>query len=107
MAEKGQFTVQNEDDLAAANTSKLSARELELQDIRKVVSTREGRRFLWRLLAEAKVFGSCFTGNSATFFNEGRREFGVFLLTEMLQADKQAYMLMQDENIPPSGSSLT
>jgi hypothetical protein len=40
----------------------------------------EGKRVLSILLNESGVFESSFTGNSRTFYNEGKRDMGLLLL---------------------------
>jgi hypothetical protein len=52
-------------------------------DLGSVMGTPEGRRLMWRLIDDTcGVYASSFTGNSQTFFNEGRRSIGLFLLGE-------------------------
>jgi hypothetical protein len=48
-------------------------------------------------MAEAGIFRSSFTGNSETFFNEGKRSIGLFVLDELMQAKPDAFALMQKE----------
>jgi hypothetical protein len=73
-------------------------RERELNDIRKVLSSSEGRRFCWRVLSESGLYKTSFTGNSQTFFLEGRRSLGLFLLNELMSANATAFASMQQEH---------
>mgnify|MGYP001619698677 CR=1 FL=1 len=44
-----------------------------------------GRRVLWRLLGDARTFGTTFAGKALTSaFNEGRRSLGVELLARIM-----------------------
>jgi hypothetical protein len=52
-----------------------------IESIQAVMKTREGRRVMWWILEQAGVYRSSFTGNSTTFFNEGKRIVGLDLLT--------------------------
>lgn len=61
-------------------------RERELDDVAWLMSEDRGRRFMFRILELAMVYRSSFTGNSQTFFNEGRRIIGTTLLTDMTDA---------------------
>lgn len=70
-------------------------RDRELGDIRKVLSTPEGRRFVWRIMSTCGIFRSSMTGTSQTFFNEGQREIGLFLLNETGLARPDAFVVMQ------------
>ena len=66
-------------------------READLEDLRRVMGMPEGRRLVWRWLANAKVFGRCYTGSSETFYREGRREYGLQLFGEVLEACPDLY----------------
>ena len=81
----------------AAKDEKL-ARIREIEDVVAVMETESGRRLVWRLLCRAGVFTSSFTGNSTTFFNEGRRDQGLFLLSEIMEACDELYYVMTREN---------
>lgn len=74
-------------------------RKLEIEDLRAVMSTREGRRFVWRMLGQAKVFHNCFVPGSpdTTAYNEGCREFGLILLQEIMAQCPGSYLTMQKE----------
>jgi hypothetical protein len=69
----------------------------EIEDIKVVLSTRAGRRFIWRHLTNAGIFQTTFTGNSATFFNEGRRDIGLKILAEVNAASPESYLQMMKE----------
>lgn len=49
----------------------------------EILQSENGRWFLMRLLDATKVNAPCFTGNSQTFYNEGRREVGLQLLNSV------------------------
>lgn len=80
----------------AKNKEKLS-RDKELDDIRQVLSTPSGRRFYWGLLGFCGVFESSFTGNSQTFFLEGKRQVGLKMLADLNEAQPDAYVTMMNE----------
>lgn len=73
-------------------------REQELNDVRSILATREGLRFMWRYLTECGIFKTSFTGNSHTFFMEGRRDVGLRLLADVNEADPEAYFRMLSED---------
>ena len=88
------------DDKKEKNLAKLREirRIRELNDIRKVLSSPEGRRFYWRVMARAGAFHSSYTGdNNATNFNCGRQDIGYFLLDELLEAEPTTLAQMQRE----------
>jgi hypothetical protein len=74
-----------------------SVRDRELHDLRTVMASLEGRRFIWRLLDRAGVFRTSFTGNSTTFFNEGQRNMGLIVLADVHEACADTYIQMMTE----------
>lgn len=91
--------------LRATNLDKETAedrrrrREQELNDIRTVLSTREGRRFVWRLLSIGSLFQTTFTGNSNTFFLEGHRNLALLILHDVQKVDFNNFGLLWGEAV--------
>jgi hypothetical protein len=73
-------------------------RDIELADVKKIMGSYEGRRFMWRLLDRAGVFRTSFTGNSTTFFNEGMRNIGLIVLADVMAACADQYVVMMNES---------
>lgn len=67
-------------------------------DLYNEMSTEYGRRNVFRLLAEAKVFSSTFTGNSYTYYYEGKRDIGIWKLQHILRVCPEFFILMIQEN---------
>jgi len=67
-------------------------------DLRRLLHDAWGRRLAYRLLEDAGVWSVSFTGNSQTFFNEGRRDFGMQLYRDLLAADRDNFHTMMREN---------
>lgn len=68
-------------------------------EMRLILSTKEGRRFLWQLVGECGVFQCLFDGNgSRTFFKEGERNVGLKILTRIMDASPDSYVVMSREN---------
>lgn len=80
-----------------ASRKEKNSRELELADFAAVMATEQGRRFIWRLLDETGFQKSSFTGNSATFFNEGMRNVGLKIWADMNEACPDRYVQMLNE----------
>lgn len=73
-------------------------REREISDLCKVMGSKEGRRFMWRLLSDAGVYRSSFDSDVAMMaFNEGNRNIGLKLLNDTMTACPQHYARMLDE----------
>lgn len=67
-------------------------------DLKQILETKSGRRFIWRLLNdECGVFRTSMTGNSTTFFNEGARNVGLKLLAWVNDTRPEAYVEMLKE----------
>jgi hypothetical protein len=67
-------------------------------DLRKILNTPEGRRFIWQELSDAGIFRGSFSANaSQTAFAEGQRDRGLSLLNRVNEADRNAFARMQQE----------
>lgn len=73
------------------------AREVNANDWRTQMASKIGRRLIWSLLDKAGVFRTSFTGNSETFFKEGMRNMGLFILDEIQTHAPEALALMLAE----------
>ena len=76
-------------------------RENELNDLRSVLETDSGKRFLQRLINRAAIFQPTYASgaNPSDFaFMEGRREMGLFIIGEITQANSDAWISMQSEH---------
>jgi hypothetical protein len=68
-------------------------------DFREVMRTEAGRRVIHRLLERAGIYRSSFTGQSnQTIFNEGNRNQGLQLLSDVMAFAPGSYELMMKEN---------
>lgn len=75
-------------------------RQKEIDDIRKILKTPEGRRYMWRQLGLCGIFRNSFNLNSQqTAFSEGQRNIGLALLTDINEADSTVFGKMQNEHI--------
>jgi hypothetical protein len=69
------------------------------EDLRAVMGTATGRRFIWRLLnSDTGINALSYTGDpSSTDFNEGRRSVGLNLLAEIQRDAPAPWMRMMQE----------
>ena len=75
------------------------ANQKNTEELRRLLADKKMRDFMWRLLEQCKVYHTTFTGaGPTTFFNEGQRQVGLWLLNEIFDSDIRAYALMQTEN---------
>ena len=78
-------------------TKAANARQLAAADLRFVMSTKQGRRFVGRLLNQAGLLERSFTGNSETFFKEGRRSVALELMSDINAHAFPEYVQMLQE----------
>ncbi len=72
-------------------------RDQEIADFKWLTESKQGRRFLWRLLDKTGVYRSSFTGSSETFFLEGQRNIGLLLMSEINAICPDVYATMLKE----------
>lgn len=68
-----------------------------VEDFQWLMKDKRGRRIVWSLLERTGVFRSSFTGNSETFFREGQRNVGLFLMAQIHEACPEQYAVMLQE----------
>lgn len=69
-------------------------RKQEIEDLKHVMSTPAGRRFIWRKIGDYGVFNPCYTPES-----EGARRAGLELLGEVIEECPGEYLKMQSEQM--------
>lgn len=69
------------------------------RDFCKVMATREGRHVLWKILEFTGPMKDGFTGNSTSFYNQGRQSAGKFLYGEMDRLCFEMYVEARAEAI--------
>lgn len=78
--------------------------EQELQniaDFRWLMSDHRGRRFMWRTMGRLRLFQSSIGPTDAvTNYNEGQRNAGLFLLSQINELCPAMYAVMASENAP-------
>jgi hypothetical protein len=64
-----------------------------------LMKSRGGRRTMWRTIEYAGLNLPSFTGNSQTFFNEGKRDVAIWLRSQLVRLCHDSYQLMERENM--------
>jgi hypothetical protein len=73
--------------------------EMVADGLRLTVETRAGRHFLWRFLERGGIFKSSWQGDTADMtFQEGRREFALWLLALWTRTDPDSYLKAMAEH---------
>lgn len=76
----------------------LSIRDQQLSDLRAILALKEGRRFVWRYLETCRIFQSSWDPSARIHFNEGMRQIGLMLLSDVNEADPESYFKMLKES---------
>lgn len=99
MSQEGQpYDAGDKSAVRKRKTSAKRKREAELSEMRWLLSHRSGRNIIWRILERAGVYQTSFAEPNLMAFKEGAREQGLYLLTEVFEADPDAYLTMMKEN---------
>jgi len=88
----------DEKQIEAAGKKEKFFEDQKLDDIKEVLSTEAGRRFVWRMLDFCGVFKSSLADEHMIYFNEGIRNVGLRLLEDITLVGLDAYMLILKEN---------
>ena len=72
-------------------------REQDKEDLKEILLSPGGRRFLWKILSECRIYDISFTGDVWTAFNEGKRQIGLRLIEDIFDASPNAYTEMRLE----------
>ena len=70
-------------------------RRLDQQSLLGLLKSKDGRWFIMRMLDSAGVNAQSFTGNSTTFYNEGKRQIGLEILARIQELGLDAVKLKQ------------
>lgn len=78
-----------------------SRRDGEIDNLKAILATYWGREFYWRLLCEGRVFHPtyCVGDSHATAYNEGKRQIGLWAMTELQLSSPDMYEKMRLEAI--------
>jgi len=82
-----------------AGNKKSLQRKQKLADLKAVLDTPQGRRFIWDLLKRCGIFETSYDLNPHTvYFKEGKRNFGLGLIAEINDANPDAIGVLMSEN---------
>lgn len=62
-----------------------------IENIRELLKLRAGQDFIWSILDLCDLFADTFTGNSQTYYLEGKRAIGLQIIGLLQEADPAAY----------------
>lgn len=85
------------DQVKRAARKEREAAELARAALQATMRTQAGRIVMWDLLVRAGVFRSIWSPNAEIHYRAGRQDFGHELMAALLEADEDAYQLMEVE----------
>ena len=95
------MTFQTSNDKMVKNRKRRERRAAERRknDLKQVMTSVEGRRVIWAVLADAGVYRACFTQPNAMVvsFNEGMRNIGLKMLSELQEVCLDELHLAENE----------
>lgn len=83
--------------VAEADRKERFTRKQELDDMREVLSSRAGRRVIWKMLSFCKVFESIWHASALIHYSAGQQDVGHYLLSEVNEADPNSLVTMMSE----------
>lgn len=92
------FNAGDESQVKERSKKARTVRERELDDLREILATKGGRRFIWRQLEATELFSVSKVMNAAIYALEGKREIGKALFQDVMEAQPEAYLLMMKES---------
>lgn len=87
----------DEDQVKAAGFKEKFGRDQEINDLRTLLSTVQGRRFFWRLLGYCRVHQSIWEPSARIHYNSGMQDVGHFITGEIVLAGEEFYFKMMTE----------
>lgn len=86
--------------LEKLNKEEKRQRQKDINDLRRIIKTPEGRRWIWRVLEDCGIYRNSFHLNSnQTAFCEGKRDVGLGIIRDLFEADSTTFMQMHNEYI--------
>ena len=101
MAEKPVRDFFNEDEIDSEEARKEyeRLRTRDVEDLKQVLSTPAGRRYVWRLFGRCNTFRcpAVPKDNNATYVNIGKQDIGFSILEDIQRAGTEFYSQMRNE----------
>lgn len=98
MTENKNYNAGDEEQVSKAKRNDKTKRDQEISDLRFMLQTIQGRRFVWRLIGHCKVFETVWSPSAAIHYNSGQQDVGHFIMAELLAANENALLQMMKES---------
>ena len=99
MNKKNEYNAADEKKVKDKEQDLKNKKDQYIEDLKTILDTPAGVRFFKSLFDEGRIFNLSFTGNSATFFNEGRRSLALQVFNDICIArpDKIKDLMIRKE----------
>lgn len=106
---KGKVPVDNvadEDQIQKSKKKERRKDQQEIEDVKEILRTKPGRRFMWRYMALCNVFSSLRGPLPDLHYQEGFRQVGLNIMGDIIEANPNALIEMmvagmaEEENKP-------
>lgn len=87
----------NEEEVKEFHKKQDDLSKQQTEDVKFLLQSVQGRRFLWRLLDHCSVFSSIYHASALIHHNSGRQDVGHFVMGEIVKADDMAFIQMMKE----------
>jgi len=87
----------NEDEVKEHNKKHDELTKRQIDDVKFLLQSIQGRRFLGRLLDHCSVFSSIYHASALIHHNSGKQDVGHFIMGEIVKADDMAFIQMMKE----------
>lgn len=88
----------DKDQVREAGNKEKRHREIELKELKDVLTTLPGRKLIWRYLGVTGVFKSSWHPSALIHFNEGKRDVGLQMLSDVTDAGPEFLIQMMRES---------
>jgi hypothetical protein len=93
------YDLSNPEEVREAEIKERNVRRQELNDIRTLLNNASGRRFMWRMLEQCKVFNSIYSESDKQMaYYAGKQDLGHFLMSEISEADNNLLIKLMKDN---------
>lgn len=77
----------------------VAKQERNIEDIKELCKTPQGRRFIWRIIIMSGIYQVGFIENEKyMYYSEGKRELGKNVLNDLQASDQTMFAKMQSEH---------
>ena len=92
------YDASNERDVAEREKGRKATEARRIDGLRQIMSTANGRLWMWSHLSSCGLFSTAFNGNSKDYFNLGQRNAGMPIFADLHKYFLDEYILMMKEN---------